>query len=321
MPPKSRFDTFPALDLYSLDYVVGGLDSEEDETSGFDGGFDGSFDGSFDGGFDGSSGFDDGGVGNDNSYDDTPIEIDVTGVDPASPYSEEELFDIRVDIMQNYQDSASPPQLYQGDVADCFVVATLNAIAATPEGQAYLESMIKPLGDGLNEVTFPGRDGEPITVIVSDSDLAGGSGSYELQVLELAYGVATGGNQDTSPYASLQTGNPADVLAVLGLGTGDVHDASAALGFQQGSEVWTLGTNGDSNALSAYGLVDNHAYTVLGSITHPISGETYLVVGNPWGTQQPLPIPESALGTVFVGGAGGQLPSTSTGDGGGGGGG
>jgi hypothetical protein len=36
------------------------------------------------------------------------------------------------------------------------------------------------------------------------------------------------------------------------------------------------------------------------------------------GTQQPLPIPERALGGLFVGGAGGQLPS-SGGDGGGGG--
>ncbi|MBK6697624.1 MAG: hypothetical protein IPG50_36385 [Myxococcales bacterium] len=246
-------------------------------------------------------------------YDETPIEIDATDVEPRE-LSAEEQFAIQVDLLQHHQDLASPALLNQGQIGDCFVVSTLNTIAHTPEGMAYLNSLVTPQGDGAYHVTLFGADGQPTTVLVAMDPNgpygSGASGDPTLAILERAIGTMHGPFDSMGAYDSIANGGrPYEAMNDLGLFAQPL-EASAALGYTpDGVDVLVVGTRPDAPGLADFGLVGSHAYSVVGSLSDPSTGEMMLILQNPWGGEHPSPIPASQVDSLFGYASHGMLPS------------
>ncbi len=89
--------------------------------------------------------------------------------------------------------SVNPEAVKQGRIGDCYLMAAMAAVAATPEGKQAIINMIKHNADGTYTVTFPGDPSKPVTIQPpTDAELglyAQGSphGTWPA-VLEKAYG-------------------------------------------------------------------------------------------------------------------------------------
>jgi hypothetical protein len=78
----------------------------------------------------------------------------------------------------------------QGQEGDCWVLASIGAMAATPQGRQRLADAVYQNQDGSHTVTFPGDPGHP--VLVTDADLNASrkarfsSGDQDVLILETA---------------------------------------------------------------------------------------------------------------------------------------
>lgn len=95
---------------------------------------------------------------------------------------------------KNPLDSIRPEAIEQGMIGDCYFLAAMSSLAASPHWKQKILDMIKTNRDGTYTVTFPGAPEEPITIKApTDAEMTlfardRGYGTWPA-VLEKAYGV------------------------------------------------------------------------------------------------------------------------------------
>lgn len=230
--------------------------------------------------------------------------------DPNSPINQGEYTDVPHDLFvaQDGQSPVDPTDLEQGYIGDCWLIASIGAIAnSRPD---LIESMITENANGTYTVTLyddgrpvqvtvtpdiPTVDGDPIFV---DNPSPGDAGVYELwpQILEKAaaqhYGDYTDIEGDwPSKALGLLTGTPVsthDHGSWLPWDGDNVPSAANLSGVLDANGAILVSTyHDDHTALYEDGtLVQGHAYYVQ-SIDE--SAGTVTVV-NPWGLSHHPPI-------------------------------
>ena len=213
--------------------------------------------------------------------------------------------------------ASAPASLVQSpNVGDCFVVSTLNEIAARPGGMEYLRSLVTDRGDGIYEVTLQGPNG-PETVLVQNNGTGASTpgpnqaDNVVLQVLEQGIGASRsegyGGNRPDDGIQSITLGATADsVFTQLGLtdvqSNGTMQDilkdqdrvpvdVNTVLDHIAAGDPVTLGTFSDGWRL--FDLTPNHEYSIGAVITDEL-GIPAIVFNNPDGTHS-KPVPITAL--------------------------
>ncbi len=204
---------------------------------------------------------------------------------------------------QLFVDGLSYDDVTQGEVGDCYFLSSVASIASSDP--AALGKLIKPAGDGQYDVQFfeKTRSGaKPVTVRV-DGEIplskdglvyAGSRDEKELWVslVEKAFAKWQGGYEVIN-----QGGYPEDALYAL---TGRTSDYVGDLQTAKPAKVWNLLTEAtkDHRPMAAgtwsqddfklnyekVGLVDGHAYSVLGASEQ--DGKQMVTLRNPWGEQE-----------------------------------
>jgi hypothetical protein len=197
-----------------------------------------------------------------------------------------------------YVDSISYDDVVQGSIGDCYLAASLSAVAAA--NPDFIKNAIKDNGDNTYTVRFF-ENGREVKVTV-DGDLAQGSAGNiryaksrtgnELWVglLEKAYAQWKGG------YETIGNGGLAgDVISALtGKSTGwsstktnlnAVYD-SVKRGGEQHKPMAAPTYGKDSGVdYTGSGGYAWHMYTVLGAVEE--GGQKYIQLRNPWGSSEP----------------------------------
>lgn len=228
-------------------------------------------------------------------------------------------------------DEVAMNDIKQGGIGDCYLMATLGAVAH--QDPQAIKNMIRENRDGTYTVTFkerlpfsnpPAYNDRKITVT---PDFPGGIGGNQHAgpgdldtkgfreiwplVIEKAYaqykgGYAEIGRGDKPHYMmELITGRPAvsdpDREDFSGIGVGKPIGQygmskfsfdDVANDLRNGKSV-VLGTS-DAVGTSMYGLRGKHAYTVESAYTDA-DGKQWLKLYNPWGNNHPAPIPYEAV--------------------------
>jgi hypothetical protein len=220
-------------------------------------------------------------------------------------------------------------RLEQGQLSDCFLIASLNEIAGTPGGMDHLRSRIKDVGSGFYEVRLRDDQGSESTVLIRDprdtdagipAKDAPATGDHTLRVMEKAMAVH---NDRTLTYSTDKTpagvyknsdidqgGDPATAMYQLGLdGARSMSVEDTLRAFEADpSRPTTFATQSSFPAATRpYGLVTNHAYQV-DSTYQNAKGETMVVLSNPWGIQHPQHLPARAPSRLFQYGSQGRIP-------------
>ena len=204
--------------------------------------------------------------------------IDVTGV-TVTELTPQQQFDQTVDLLQNYRDTASPGELTQLHVGNCAVISVVNALNSTPEGQAYINSLVTDLGDDRYNVRLTGTDGQPQNVPVTFVNNAYAQGDKTLQIVNAAV-IETNGMIE-SAREGMGTGEgvwPSEVMTQLGLQNVQMVDGGAV--------ALQAATGGNFVAVIDYATspTSTHANPVLGVVTNPDTGAPNMVTANTWST-------------------------------------
>jgi hypothetical protein len=220
----------------------------------------------------------------------------------------------------NDADEINVHDVRQAGVGDCYFMATLSALAGSPQGRAIIRNAIaenrNDRGDvvsytvtlhrpethwwGLGKTTF-----SEVRVTV-DAQFAEGHANARSDgnaneiwplVLEKAYARFRGGYNAighggvASDAMKVLTGRDASET-VLGhfyrYGPGDLQNDLAA------GNLVVLGTPRD---VHGYNLLGNHAYVVTGTIER--DGRLYVTLHNPWDSSEPTPVPVDEIGQRF----------------------
>lgn len=206
-----------------------------------------------------------------------------------------------------FKDDASPADVQQGQLGDCYLCAGLASIAAV--NPQAIKDLIKPAGDGGALVTFHERDvvtGEfrPVTIRV-DAELyessrgplyghaKGDRASMELwfPLVEKAYAtwkggyepVGRGGVQNQVFEAVL--GRSAGWLAVDAGSNPDAVWGTLQATLQAGLPIGAGTHSIDDGRYANSGVYANHGYSVMR--TEEDGGGRYVVLRNPWGSGEP----------------------------------
>jgi hypothetical protein len=201
-----------------------------------------------------------------------------------------------------------PNDIKQRGLGDCYYLASVSALAKShPEA---IQNMIQDNKDGTYAVTFhrPGPDGKDEAVKVSvdltipsnslRDDPSGDSSSAGAevwpQVIEKAYAKFRGayGNIGAGGWPSdalyTLTGRPAAQQPTAGY---SIDQISQDLGAKRALVMDTCGVQeSDKQLFKDYHLVENHAYSVK-EVKKDKEGHLFLVLSNPWGYNDPKPIP------------------------------
>lgn len=209
----------------------------------------------------------------------------------------------------------------QGWLGDCWLCAPVAALAL--QNPAYIQNMIRDNGDGTQSVRLYLNPSEEQAshfkvaadgstwITVNDSDLGQGmntnnggqlivNGVQEIwpQVIENAiaqvlggYSVLNSGGIE-SQVMQLLTGNATTESALFGV-TGQPITAQLQADLAAGDMVTFL-----TGAPDSYGLVSDHVYTLTSVDTE--NGIDYAHLRNPWGYDNPPPVPVSALSSAFL---------------------
>ncbi len=211
----------------------------------------------------------------------------------------------------------SVTDLHQGQIGDCYLISSIGEIALTKP--ADIASMIHGNADGTETVTlYADRSGhainwgttsfKPVAITVSNvfpnyavnngatQDMLNGIKEIWPAVLEKAVAqldggyaaIAYGGN----PVLAMETltGRPATFLSPSSLTVSALQADIAA------NDMIVFDTKNTPGL--AYGLVGNHAY-MFQSLTMS-NGTPMVKLLNPWGSNQPAPIPLSQVRTYFA---------------------
>jgi hypothetical protein len=205
-----------------------------------------------------------------------PVSTEALGDYPAQPEGEVTLDD----------DSLTSDQVYQGQVGDCWFLASLTAVAASnPE---FIRQHMRRNPDGTWTVTMF-RDGQPVEVTVSASvppNSAGGPGGEPnwVSIYEKAAASYFGGHyQDIDgdwPDVAFRaiTGGDAVRTGELDLAQIQEHLANGpvAVASEREQTWWPFDDEVDDSR-----IVPNHAYSVDRVEQH--DGQMMIHVVNPWG--------------------------------------
>lgn len=206
----------------------------------------------------------------------------------------------------------------QGRAGDCALMATLAALASTPEGRAVIRNAIVPNTDARGQVvsytvtlhkpqsswwSFGAKTFSEVRVTV-DANLIpgyammrgpdgspGSTGPQEVwpRVLEKAYAVVRGGFNATcrgdSPCTAMEvlTGRPATQSRMWLFGPSGERIA----GLVAAGKLVVLDTNKDAEG--HHHLAKSHAYQVVGA-TIMDDGKSALRLRNPWNNGEPDPV-------------------------------
>ncbi len=207
--------------------------------------------------------------------------------------------------------------LHQGQMGDCFLISSMGELALFHS--STISNDIKLNANGTETVTlFEGSNGslpwygttsyKPVAVTVSNvfpsysvdnaanQDVVGAQKEIWAQVLEKAVatlnggygGIANGGN----PGIAMEelTGKAATLVSPSAM-------TAAKLGAYAAAGSLMVFDTANSGSLP-YGLVGNHAYMFEKVTT--TNGVASVQLGNPWGYDQPVPVPVSQLSKAFV---------------------
>ncbi|WP_072572778.1 C2 family cysteine protease [Granulibacter bethesdensis] len=205
--------------------------------------------------------------------------------------------------------------IHQGQIGDCYALSSIGELAMWYPGA--IERMITRNADGSESVTLYMSASGTIpaygetsfvatTVTVTNTFLSSGvnngsnqnvvDGTKEIwpQVLEKAIATLGGG------YSSIAYGgNPTTTLMMLTGQTAQAYypymDAATLSGFMAAKSLIVMDTG--TSSLS-YGLVGSHAYMLTG--LSYVNGEAYVHLANPWGFNNPAPIPLSQLANAGI---------------------
>jgi hypothetical protein len=199
----------------------------------------------------------------------------------------------------------------QGGLGDCWVLASMAELAKNDPDA--IKKMIRDNGNGTYTVTFHQQVPDTslwglITHATKDSTFevtvnldVPGSGAHANQadnsevwplVIEKAYA------QYKQSYGALDGGFPADAMTLFTgekatfMQTGNVTADQLSTWAKEGRNMVVDTCGADDAKLAEYGLHGGHAYAVQG-VTTDADGNKYLVLYNPWGFDQPKPIPLS----------------------------
>ena len=213
-------------------------------------------------------------------------------------------------------------ELQQGRIGDCHLLASLEAYDRTPEGRAYLASLITEHKDANGVVDgflvrFPGlNDGEPILVkeVLARGNKHKGGGIDVAAVFEMAFVKAhSGGTKSAFPHGGVSgrfatntmekiSGQPssfhhdffwgkkdAEQAAIDAVRSGKPVVAEALPDWATPNNEITVTIDGQSTTIK---LADQHVYTVVGA------DENGVTLANPWGENSTPSGP--AAGAVFT---------------------
>jgi hypothetical protein len=263
-----------------------------------------------------------------------------------SPYAVEGSTDGMQDVLYLQRPPMNGPvsmgDVNQGSIGDCYLLSSMMEIARQGVTQnnvmGFIPSMIHNNGNGTETVKLYQPTSEnaatggytfaPVEETVSNASLpsfgatgATYDGMQEIwpAVIEEAYAQMMGGysvlNQGGWPSDALMalTGQDAWTLAPAGLSYQDL------IGMTNNHDLITFDTAQGTGAANPYNLVDTHAYAFGGYAKLAGAASTIQLV-NPWGYDNPAPIPISAIanGTANINaidvghfGAGYGTPMTS----------
>lgn len=207
--------------------------------------------------------------------------------------------------------SITPDAIVQGNIGDCYLLASISALAAT--NPQAIRDMIRDNNNGTFTVTFPGDPANPITVNApteAERGLYNGGHKYGTWagVLERAYGQyrgehggilsrtlvalesggnipteSAGGGGQTSEAMELLTGRSTDfVVPALWSNRDLATRLDQALNSDSPSSV-TASINGSLfSSESADGYARRHAYSII-DFQPDGNGSGLITVRNPWG--------------------------------------
>ncbi|HEX4125055.1 MAG TPA: C2 family cysteine protease [Tepidisphaeraceae bacterium] len=184
----------------------------------------------------------------------------------------------------------SENDINQGDIGDCYFLATLSAVAKTDPN--LIKNSITELSNGDFEVAFH-RNGQTVDEVVDNALPVAGNGNLAyaqlgqgnclwVAIMEKAF-CAFGGNNS---YNSIAGGWMDTAFEALGAAPSDLLGApngtallSAIQGALNAGEAVTIAINQPEDGAP---VVGDHAYTV-DSIATAADGTLTLTVRNPWG--------------------------------------
>jgi hypothetical protein len=211
----------------------------------------------------------------------------------------------------------SATDINQGQMGDCYLLSSIGEIALFHPD--WITSMIHANADGTETVTLyraasgslPGfgtTSFKPTAITVSNSfptnavnngasqDVLNGQKEIWVQVLEKAVATLSGGYNAIAnggiPVIPMEelTGCSASYVMARSLTLQQLQTAVSA------NNLITFDTQG--SGLLAYGLYGSHAYMFQSLST--VNGNVMVNLLNPWGFNNPQPIPFAQIGSVFA---------------------
>ena len=185
---------------------------------------------------------------------------------------------------------------HQGSIGDCWVLASVNAMAATPEGRELLQKSIFQNDDGSHTVTFEGDPEHPIIVTDADLNKKGYSnGDRDVRILETAFEKYVGQHPEFGKTTIVNGGQPETALTLLAGQRGKIIDTNydaaktkgwlEVLGKQSPVPAMTLNSEvGNDGLPGAVGNGSWHSYTIE---KIDLANNT-LTITNPWDSGTPI---------------------------------
>lgn len=177
----------------------------------------------------------------------------------------------------------------QGDLGDCYYLATLASIAKTDPN--LIRKTIVKLNDGTYAVQFARGDNKVVVRVDADlptwssgqlayADL-GAQGSLWVALMEKAYAFF---RTNSASYASLAGGWMQEAYAALGKASANLFPSTSLLQLvQQQLNQGLSVTYAAGNVPPATPLISYHAYSVDAVVTDRAGNPVALRLRNPWG--------------------------------------
>jgi hypothetical protein len=255
-----------------------------------------------------------------------------TGVNPRCANGEDPNYDfdqcgtvrIHSPVLFSRQDGEvqeiEPSDVHQYRVGDCCFMAALLAASRSPEGRGLIHNAIRENRNdqgevvsytvtlhrpqthffGLGRTTFSDVQVTVDWLYPKGHAIPRESGNaFEVWplVMEKAYAQFCGGYD-----VATRGGYPSDAMELLTGRPATCTEFGRFTGYRQdelerdlaAGKMVVLSSRGD---VAGYGLIGHHSYVVTGTVVR--DGKLYVELGNPWGEEQPDPVPVGELKQWF----------------------